>query len=164
MQATAIAKSVSQLNNELKNRERNAEKERLNGEIIGLKRHLTDLKDIREKKENALNKDFKEVPAGEAEFQEYHEKLKQRNLEYFMQKAEPEDESTLEGMDFMDLGSQGGYIVCGGVSGIKIFLMTSKGPLENAFLDRYKYVKGIKCIHDGMFMVWYGVNNDLVVL
>jgi len=64
----------------------------------------------------------------------------------------------------MDLGFDGSFIVCGGATGIKIFLVTSKGPLENAFLQRYKNVKGIKCIEDNMFMVTYGSNNDLVVL
>lgn len=104
------------------------------------------------------------MPKDESQFNDYHEKLKQRNLDYFKQKAEPEDECLLEGMEYLDLGADGSFIVCGGSLGVKIFLITSKGPLENAFLERYTNVKAIKCIHDNMFMVSYGLNNDLVVL
>ena len=126
--------------------------------------YLSQLKDIREKKENALNQDFQEVPKDESQFNDYHEKLKQRNLDYFKQKAEPEDDCVLEGMEYFDLGSDGSFMACGGKEGVKIFLVTSKGPLENAYLERYKNVKGVKCIEDFMVMVCHGTNNDLTVL
>lgn len=57
-QAIPVAKSVFQLNSDLAKKQREAEKKKLNDEIIDKKNYLSQLKDIREKKENVINQDF----------------------------------------------------------------------------------------------------------
>jgi hypothetical protein len=140
------------------------QKKVLKKEISGLKSYLYELKEIRDKYENPEHQDFQEIPEDEEEFTSYSEKLKKRNLEYFKQKAEPENDCNLENMEFMDLSLDGGVIICGGSPGLKVFIMTKKGPLQNEFLTQYPDVKHVKCLEGGKFLFHYGPNNDLIVM
>lgn len=129
-----------------------------------MKSYLYELREIKDRYENPEHENFQEIPESEEDFVRYTEKLKKRNLEYFKQRAEPENDCNLEDMEFMDLSLDGSVMICGGKQGLKVFLMTSQGPLENAFLSQYKDVKSVKCLEDSKFMFRTGTNNDLLVM
>jgi hypothetical protein len=67
-------------------------------------------------------------------------------------------------MEYMDLSFDGSVIICGGEIGLKVFLMTSEGPLENNFLPQYRHVKAVKCLENNKFLFSFGVNNDLILM
>jgi hypothetical protein len=96
------------------------------------------------------------VPKEKNKFSEYQQRFQERNLEYFSQKAYLEDKCNLEGMECMDLGFDGTYLVCGGPLGIRIYLISARGPLENAYLQKYRNVKAVKCLEADIIIVVHG--------
>jgi hypothetical protein len=67
-------------------------------------------------------------------------------------------------MIYMDLSIDGSVILCGGNTGLKVYITTQKGILEIYSNTKYTDIKYVKCLEDDKFIFCYGVNNDLVVM